>query len=94
MQEILEPMLIEKEVIPNLNFKKILEFEQSPTLKHKLVEATRLGNLHKGKMRIEFLDDSGFKAVETTIWATGAKFICLKGGVWLPISRIKSISMM
>tara|TARA_B100000809_G_C14864019_1_gene432999 strand:+ start:45 stop:329 length:285 start_codon:yes stop_codon:yes gene_type:complete len=94
MQEILQPTLIEKELIPDLNFKKTLEFEQSPALKEKLVEATRLGNSYKGKMRIEFVDDSGFKAVETTIWATGAKFICLKGGVWLPISRIKNISMM
>ena len=93
MQELLHPTLIEKESIPKLNFKKLLEFEQSPSLKHKLVEATRLGNSYKGKMRIEFVDDSGFKAVETTIWATGAKFICLKGGIWLPISRIKSIAM-
>lgn len=93
MQETLQPTLIEKELIPKLNFKKLLEFEQSPVLKHKLIEATRLGNSYKGKMRIEFVDDSGFKVVETTIWATGAKFICLKGGVWLPISRIKKISM-
>ena len=93
MQETLEPTLIEKELIPKLNFKKLLEFEQSPQLKDKLIEATRLGNSYKGKMRIEFVDDNGFKVVETTIWATGAKFICLKGGVWLPISRIKKISM-
>ena len=94
MQETMNPTLIEKELIPQLNFKKLLEFEQSPTLKSKLIEATRLGNSYKGKMRIEFVDDGGLKAVETTIWATGAKFICLKGGVWLPISRIKKISML
>jgi len=93
MQDTLKPTLIEKELIPKLNFKKLLEFEQSPELKSKLIEATRLGNSYKGKMRIEFMDDAGKKAVETTIWATGAKFICLKGGVWLPISRILKISM-
>ena len=93
MQDALKPTLIEKELIPKLNFKKTLEFEQSPELKNKLVEATRLGNSYKGKMRIEFIDDESEKAVETTIWATGAKFICLKGGVWLPISRILKISM-
>jgi hypothetical protein len=93
MQDTLQPTLIEKELIPKLSFKKPLELEQSPELKDKLIEATRLGNAYKGKMRIEFIDDNGFKAVETTIWATGARFICLKGGVWLPISRIKNISM-
>jgi len=92
MQENGAPQLIEKEVIPQLNFKNLLEFEQAPNLKHELIEATRLGNSYKGKMRIEFMDDAGAKAVETTIWATGAKYICLKGGVWLPISHIKKVS--
>ena len=84
--------LIEKESIPDLKFKKSLEIEQSPNLRAKLIEATRLGNIHHGKMRINFVDDEGPKAVETTIWATGAKFICLKGGIWLPISRINGLS--
>ena len=83
--------LIEKELIPELKFKNEYKAFQTPELKRKLVEATRLGNSYKGKMRIEFEDDEGLKAVETTIWATGAKFICLKGGLWLPISRIIDI---
>ncbi|MFD1551783.1 hypothetical protein DNU06_02205 [Putridiphycobacter roseus] len=84
-------VLIEKEQIPELNFKKNLEIDQAPDLMQQLMHATRLGNIHHGKTRIEFLDDEGLKWVETTIWATGAKFICLKGGVWLPISRINGL---
>ena len=96
MQDTLQPTLIEKELIPKLNFKtgleqQELEIEEQLELKNKLIEATRLGNSYRGKMRIEFFDDIGLKAVETTIWAAGAKFICLKGGVWIPISRIKNI---
>ncbi len=91
MQVNTQPILVNKEVIPNLKFKKLMEDDQNPELKRKLIEATRLGNSYKGKMRIEFEDDEGLKAVETTIWATGQKYICLKGGVWLPISRIRSI---
>ncbi len=94
MQEIIQALPIEKELIPKLNFKKSINCEQAPGLKHRLIEATRLGNSYKGKMRIEFMDDSGLKVVKTTIWATGSKFICLKGGIWLPISRIINISMM
>ena len=94
MNENQSATLIEKEVIPDLKFKKPLEIEQSPNLREKLVEATRLGNIHHGKMRINFMDDEGLKSVETTIWATGAKFICLKGGIWLPISRINSLKIL
>lgn len=30
---------------------------------------------------------------ETTIWAYGEKYICLKGGVWLPIERLVEIKV-
>ena len=86
-------ILIEKEQIPNLHFKDAITFDQDPNLRKKLVEATKLGNIHHGKIRIDFMDDDGPKYVETTIWATGGKYICLKGGVWLPISRISKLSM-
>lgn len=86
-------VLIEKEQIPNLNFKENIQVNQDPELRKKLIEATKLGNIHHGKIRIEFTDDEGPKYVETTIWATGGKYICLKGGVWLPIGRISAIKM-
>ncbi|MFK8046412.1 MAG: hypothetical protein AB8B72_13030 [Crocinitomicaceae bacterium] len=91
MNEVISPELIEKELIPKLKFKGKVELQQSPELMSKLKKATRLGNIHHGKIRIDFLDDDGLKSVETTIWATGAKYICLKGGIWLPISRIRDI---
>ena len=94
MNENQSATLIEKEVIPDLKFKKSLEIEQAPNLRAKLVEATRLGNIHHGKIHIDFIDDEGQKSVETTIWATGAKFICLKGGIWLPISRINNLRIL
>lgn len=95
MQDILQqsPQLIEKEVIPTLMFSKPILLEQQEDLMEKLIEATKLGNIHHGKIAIIFQDDEGLKRVETTIWATGLKYICLKGGVWLPISRIKEIQM-
>lgn len=85
------PVLIQKEQIPALSFKKAIEIEQIPDLMAKLVEATKLGNLHHGKVAIIFMDDEGFKRVETTVWASGGKYICLKGGIWLPISRIADV---
>jgi len=85
------PVLIQKEQIPELSFKKAVEIEQIPDLMAKLVEATKLGNIHHGKVAIIFRDDEGLKRVETTVWASGGKYICLKGGVWLPISRILDI---
>lgn len=91
MQEVLNPVLIEKETIANLSFKRIVQFDQNPRLQKKLEQATHLGNIGKVKFHIDFYSDSGLKSVQTTIWATGKKFICLKGGVWIPISRIVDI---
>lgn len=85
--------LIEKEIIPNLSFKEDRGVKQQPGLMEKLLEATKLGNLHHGKVTIYFQDDEGPKRVETTIWATGLKYICLKGGVWLPIASIEKVVM-
>ncbi len=96
MQEVNNQQIvsIEKEMIPNLSFKEAVNIEQQEGLKERLIEATKLGNLHRGKIAIVFRDDEGLKQVETTIWATGAKYICLKGGVWLPISRIKEVKFL
>ncbi len=87
------PVLIEKERIPELSFKVPVTIEQSKDLESKLLEAMKLGNLHHGKVAIIFRDDEGLKRVETTIWATGAKYICLKGGMWLPVSRIVDVKV-
>lgn len=86
-----EAIMIEKEMIPSLSFKKPVSLTPIPNLKSKLAEATKLGNIHHTKVVIIFRDDDGLKRVETTIWASGGKYICLKGGIWLPTSRIQEI---
>lgn len=91
MKTVAEPRLVEKEMIPQLNFKKDIVVEQNENVKKKLYQAMRLGNNFKGKIRIIFQDDEGLKQVETTVWATGANYIALKGGVWLPIKRIVEV---
>ncbi|MCG8577072.1 MAG: hypothetical protein MI810_19480 [Flavobacteriales bacterium] len=91
MEETLSPVKVEKEAIASLSFKNHISFDQDPTLVEKLKSATKLGNLDKVKFHIDFYADSGLKSVQTTIWATGNKFICLKGGLWIPISKIVNI---
>jgi hypothetical protein len=91
MQTSLKPELIEKELISTLSFEKNSEINQHPNLMEQISHATRLGNAYQTKVSIYFTDDLGLKRVDTTIWAYGAKYICLKGGVWLPISRIVEI---
>lgn len=84
----MEPEVIEKEVVKDLSFKLPIRFEQEPDIFKKLEEATRLGNGYHTKVGIVFHDDAGLKRVNTTIWATGQKYICLKGGMWIPIDHI------
>lgn len=93
MQDTIESQvtLVEKELIPSLHFKHVAKHKFDKELYAKLKEATTLGNLHHGKCAIIFEDEAGMKRVETTIWATGAKYICLKGGIWLPISCIHEV---
>ena len=84
----MEPEVIEKELVKDLSFTKAVNFNQDPELRRKLDEATRLGNGYHHKVGIIFQDDEGLKRINTTIWATGSRFICLKGGMWLPIDHI------
>lgn len=79
---------IEKEQVPALHFHKNIKISQKPDLKNQLELATRLGNGYRSKVSIVFYTDEGIKRIHTTIWATGENYICLKGGVWLPISHI------
>lgn len=93
MQDILKekPQLVDKESIPGLRFDKNAKIKQQDGLMENLMEATKLGNLHHGKVAIIFEDDEAIKQVETTIWATGLNYICLKGGMWMPIANIHKI---
>ncbi len=93
MQATMNSTLIEKETISALSFKSDIKVKQHPQLLEQIKEATRLGNGYHGKVSIYFYDDEGLKRVNTTIWADGAKYICLKGGVWLPIDRIVEIKI-
>jgi len=86
-----EHLTIGKEEIPNLTFRLGQEIDQDEDIMRQLESATRLGNEHHSKVAIYFVSDQGPKKVETTIWATGQKYICLKGGTWLPISSIERI---
>lgn len=87
----MEPVVIEKEIVKDLSFKDPILIDQEPDLHKKLEEATRLGNGYHTKVGIVFHDDEGLKRVNTTIWATGQKYICLKGGMWIPIDHIVEV---
>jgi len=89
----MEAKLIEKEIIPTLKFNDKSTVEQHPDLLNQIEKATILGNSHRTKVSIFFKDDESVKRVETTIWAAGTKFICLKGGVWIPISRLLEVKI-
>lgn len=87
----METLLVEKETIPSLPFSDKSRVKQHPNLQKQIDNATILGNMHRRKVSILFEDDNGIKRVDTTIWASGTKFVCLKGGVWIPINRLKEI---
>lgn len=93
MQAIMKPELIEKELISSLSFNEQMKLDQHPELLKQIEQATILGNSHRSKVSIIFHDDQSLKRVDTTIWAAGTKYICLKGGIWIPISRIVEVKL-
>ena len=95
MESLVEKIaLIEKEDIKELHFPSS-EVLASVEMKKKrdadVAMGMRLGNNHRGKVKIIFEDDKGLKAVETTIWVGTEKSITLKGGAFIPIHRIHEI---
>ena len=94
MEQAISPILVTKEEIPNLSFTKTTSnFPQEKDIQRKIADAMLLGNSYHTKVSIVFFDDEGLKKVNTTIWANGNKYICLKGGAWLPVSNIVEITL-
>jgi hypothetical protein len=94
MNTTLKPTIIEKEIIPNLNFpNQPLEKtkDEMKKLVLKLKRSMILGNIDRTKMRIIFEDNEGIKEVRTTVWAVGDKNIVLKKGVTIPINRLRDV---
>lgn len=86
--------LIDKEVIPTLNFPKAEVLEDKEAIssrKNDLDRALSLGNLEHVKIKIYFEDDSSKKMVETTIWGVTEERVILKQGVIIPVNRIHKI---
>ena len=86
--------LIDKEVIPTLNFPKdevLGDKEAISSRKNDLDRALSLGNLEHVKIKIYFEDDASKKMVETTIWGVTDNRVILKQGVVIPVNRIHKI---
>lgn len=96
MESVINPVLIEKETIPQLHFPAD-EIERSKDeekiLRMKLQKAQTLGNIHHNKIKIWFKDDTELKEVRTTVWAFGEDNIVLKKGVFIPIHRIVDVQI-
>lgn len=82
---------IEFLIFPQKPIRLKTRLEQKKIIK-RLENATILGNVHHSKVIITFQDSIGLKKVNTTIWATGEKYIVLKRGVIIPINRIVQIN--
>lgn len=88
------PTLIEKEEVSKLYFSQndVLDNSAERMMRQvDIIQATRLGNIERYKVKIIFEDTAGLKKVETTIWAVTEKEIVLKKGVVIPVHRIHKI---
>jgi hypothetical protein len=90
-----KPIEIQKEFVGQLKFPREEVLTNGNLQKERtqaILNATRLGNGSKIKVKIVFEDAEGLKLVHTTIWGATPNFIILKRGVTIPINRIHFIS--
>lgn len=85
---------IEKEQIKFLQFPKEDVLYQMKDKANRIVSLRRalaLGNLEREKVKITFVDNEGFKKVETTIWGFTDKEVILKQGTIIPVARVYNV---
>lgn len=87
--------IIQKEQIRDLKFckKEVLSDEMGIIRRNfDLMRAQALGNLLKNKVNITFetADEKAYQ-VNTTVWAVGTEFICLKSDIYIPINSIREV---
>ena len=88
------PTSIEKEEVCNLHFPQddvLKDPAEKVMRKSDIIQAMRLGNIERYKVKIIFEDTESVKMVNTTIWTVTEKRIVLKKGVVIPVHRIHSI---
>ena len=89
------PLLIEKEVIPQLTFPAddVLKRPYAKTMRDTDIrQAMRLGNIERMKVSIVFENNEGPKQVNTTIWGITKKELLLKGDIVIPLHRVRQIN--
>lgn len=94
--EAVQPLSIQKELIPALDFLNGEVLNSTEEIRQRqldLEKAMILGNAYRRKVKIFFETSEGMCQVETTIWASTEKNIILKGGVVIPIHCIRRVSV-
>src|SRR5690606_6151368 len=85
---------IEKEQIKFLQFPKedvLYQMKDKVNRIESLMRALTLGILEREKVKIIFVDNEGFKKVETTIWGFTDKEVILKQGTIIPVARVYNV---
>lgn len=95
MNTINDIKVIEKECIKFLTFSKNEVLGRKEERLNRFLDLKRalaLGNLEKEKVKITFVDDTGLKMVETTIWGLTDKSVILKQATIIPLQRILGVA--
>jgi uncharacterized protein (UPF0248 family) len=91
-----KPVLIDKEIVSELRFPVGDVLQHATHIENRRSEIERavyLGNTEHAKVRILFEDAVGYKQVETTLWASTDNRVILKGGMVIPIHRIREVKI-
>ena len=66
--------------------------EKTERLK-KLISAMKLGNNHKQKVRIQFVNENNqLLEIKAKVWSVTEKYVILKNSISIPISSIREVN--
>lgn len=88
---------VDKELIKDLVFANeevLLNEEARVQRKDQLQKAMFLGNISKGKSKITFVTNEGYKKVETTVWSADDVEVLLKSGTFIPVHAIYKVDLL
>lgn len=90
-----QPVIVEKSIIGSLHFPYQDVLQSDENRRQRRMDAEKgmiLGNNYKCKVKIVFEDEVGVKQIETTIWSVTEKWVLIKTGMGIPLSRIYSVN--
>ncbi|MCG8308131.1 MAG: hypothetical protein MI975_12120 [Cytophagales bacterium] len=82
--------------ISSIRFKKddvLTSMQDKNDRLRKLISAMKLGNIHKQKVKIHFVDvNDQLLEIKAKVWSVTEKYVILRNSIAIPISSVRDVN--